>query len=253
MYGVQVPSIIGASIAALDVVLRHARGEDTEMWALTVALTGFAITFWYTWIYGNYKRTKSQFLELGNHFPTVPLETLEGAAITAGDFTGSPTLIVFFRANWCTLCMAQLKELRDRADRLAGASVQVKFVSNQPVQKSKELARRLNLPGGFEILYDRDLRAARALGIVDEGGTPAAMTGFPRDTVMATVVGLDEQSRVIYVDEPNHYRQRPHPDSYLSVFDGQTAPITNDWVLPACDIGEHKTITAEESESCENC
>ena len=107
-----------------------------------------------------------------------------------------------------------------RADYLAGAGVNVKFISNQPADSSVELARLLALPAHFEILFDRDLHAARALSIVDEGGTmiAALRKGFPRDTVMATVVALDERNRVIFGDESHNYRRRPHPDTFLPVF-----------------------------------
>ena len=115
--------------------------------------------------------------------------------------------------------MGQLKEVRAQADRLARAGVQVRFVSNQPVEKSVKLSSDLDLPEHFEILYDRDLRAAKALSIADLGGTPTGMIGYPRDTVMATVLALDTQGRVIFGDETDNYRVRPHPDTFIPFFE----------------------------------
>ena len=110
--------------------------------------------------------------------------------------------------------------MRDRGGELAAASVQVKFVSNQSAALSRELAEELNLPDHMEILVDTALRAASALSIVDAGGTPPGMRGYPVDTVMATVVAIDEQGRVIFGDETGNYRVRPHPDTFMPVLVG---------------------------------
>ena len=45
------------------------------------------------------------------------------------------------------------------------------------------------------------------------------MPGYPNDTVMATVIALDEQGNVIFGDETDNYRRRPHPDTFLGVFE----------------------------------
>ena len=43
----------------------------------------------------------------------------------------------------------------------------------------------------MEVLVDTGLKAADALSIVDRGGTPQGMRGYPADMVMATVIALD--------------------------------------------------------------
>jgi len=32
-------------------------------------------------------------------------------AVKSASFIGKPTLMIFFRGTWCTLCMAQIKEV----------------------------------------------------------------------------------------------------------------------------------------------
>ena len=91
--------------------------------------------------------------------------------------------------------------------------------TNRAAPGSFSLAKKLALPANFEILQDNDLRAAKILGIADIGGSPAGMPGYPVDTVMATVVGLDENGKVILGDETDNYRVRPHPDTFLHVFE----------------------------------
>ena len=127
--------------------------------------------------------------------------------------------MVFFRANWCPFCMNQLTEVRAQAERLLKAGVQVKFISNQGAEHSVELSQQLDLPEHFEILQDADLKAAKTLGIEDMGGAPAGMSAYPSDTVMATVIALDEEGKVLFGDETDNYRVRPHPDTFLPVFE----------------------------------
>ena len=215
----QIITILGVAVAAYGVFREY---QSRYFWAflpLALALLGLLVLQWYVFVYSMYGRKKSKSIVLGQPFPEVVFQTLDGRQVTSQDFIGSKTLLVFFRGNWCPLCMAQLRELRDRADRLAAASVQVKFISNQSVEKSRELVRKLNLPDHFEILQDQDLRAARALSIEDIGGTPPGLRGYPADTVMATVVALDVEGHVIFGDETDNYRVRPHPDSFTPLFE----------------------------------
>ena len=45
------------------------------------------------------------------------------------------------------------------------------------------------------------------------------MSAYPDDTVMATVIALDEAGKVIFGDETDNYRVRPHPDTFIHVFE----------------------------------
>ncbi|MEM0948186.1 MAG: redoxin domain-containing protein [Pseudomonadota bacterium] len=190
-----------------------------ETGALIAALLSFAGLQWFVFVYSRYGRTKSDAIFIGKPLPEVEFEYLDGARVTRDDFLGAPTLLVFFRGNWCPLCMAQLRELRARADQLAKANVQVRFISNQSAEKSVALATKLDLPPHFQILRDRNLRAADRLGIADMGGAPPGLKGYPKNTTMATVIALDPQGRVLFGDETDNYRVRPHPNLYLPLLE----------------------------------
>ena len=220
----QLVAVAGVVLAAYGAFDNNVSGPGVALAPLAAALLGLLVLEWYVFVYSKYRRKASRFIVRGASLPEVVFETLDGEPVTSLDFPGSKTLIVFFRGNWCPLCMAQLRELRVRADRLAAASVQVRFVSNQSVEKSRQLARTLNLPDHFDILHDRDLRAARALAIADVGGTPPGMRDYPADTVMATVIALDAGGSVIFGDETDNYRVRPHPDDFIPVFEGRKRP-----------------------------
>ena len=214
---VQILSVLGVALTYFTLLSRGI-SAPSEYVALGLAFYGAVFVQWFIWVFSSYGRKKSTAIAKGENLPEIPLKQLDGTEITSASFAGSKTLIVFFRANWCPFCMNQLKEVLAKADELKKSGTKVKFISNQGIENSTTLAKKLNLPADYEILQDDDLRAAKALGIADMGGAPAGMSGYPADTVMATVIGLDEEGKVIFGDETDNYRVRPHPDTFLHVF-----------------------------------
>ena len=230
---IQLLSIGGAALVGYTLYERQGPSELFEMIAAGLTVFGVLGVQWFVWIFSPYNRKKSAAIDKGQALPTLPLTRLDGSEITSAEFAGSKTLLVFFRANWCPFCMNQLKEVAARAERLRNAGVQVKFISNQGVENSQKLANQLKLPNHFEIFQDEDLRAAKTLGIEDIGGSPSGMPGYPADTVMATVVALDANGNVIFGDETDNYRVRPHPDTFLHVFERDADVVAIDQRLAA--------------------
>ncbi len=217
---VQLISLAGLALTVYT-LFSTVQGPETisQYAALILSIIGAVFVQWYVWSYSNYGRKKSSAIVKGRPLPDLPFWRLNGEEIRSSSFGGSKTLLVFFRANWCPFCMGQLKEVLAKAEQLKADGVQVKFISNQSVKHSEELAEKLNLPSHYEILQDNNLRAARVLGIEDLGGTPAGMSAFPKDTVMATVIALDDKGNVLFGDETDNYRVRPHPDTFIHVFE----------------------------------
>ncbi len=213
----------GGLLLTLYSAVIGAEGNEAYGFAVVIGLFSVGFVQWYLRIYAPYNRTKSEGIVIGQPLPDLVFETVDGADMSSNDFVGHKTLIVFFRANWCPLCMTQIKQLLGRTDRLLAADVNVVFVSNQSTEHSKALKERMEFPEHFDILVDRDLRAAKQLGIEDIGGTPFGMAGYPVDTVMATVIALDEKGNVLFGDETDNYRRRPHPDTFLDMFDTPSA------------------------------
>lgn len=215
---IQLLSISGLAIVGHSLYNAQGLGSTTQLIALILTIFGAVFIQWFIWNYSSYGREKSESIVKGETLPTLSFTRLDNSSILSTTFTGSKTLLVFFRANWCPFCMNQLKEVQARAAYLKDKGVQVKFISNQGVKFSRELSEKLALPAHFEILQDDDLKAAKTLGIADIGGTPAGMSAYPADTVMATVITLDENGKVTFGDETDNYRVRPHPDTFLRVF-----------------------------------
>ena len=226
----KLPIIQALSLGGLATVIATIYSQQiglTEHAIVALAIAAFGAIFaqWFIRVFSKYGRKKSGVIVRGQALPKMSFTRLNGSIIDSDSFTGSKTLLVFFRANWCPFCMNQLKEVIASVNQLKKNSVQVKFISNQGIERSKQLEEKLNLameskvhqPTGFEILQDNDLRVARTLGIEDIGGAPA-MPGYPPDTVMATVIALDEDGNVLFGDETDNYRVRPHPSTFLHVF-----------------------------------
>ena len=216
---IQLINLAAVAFVAYTLFSRGGPSTTAEYASIGLAVYGALTMQWYIHIFSNYKRTPSAAIVRGQALPELPLHRLDKSAVSSTGFVGDKTLLVFFRANWCPFCMNQLKDVKAQADRLAEAGVKVKFISNQGFDNSAKLAKQMDLPAHFEILQDEDLRAAKVLGIEDMGGAPSGMPGYPNDTVMATVIALDEQGNVIFGDETDNYRRRPHPDTFLGVFE----------------------------------
>jgi len=177
-----------------------------------VALAGlYLYIFWYS----RYPRRVQ--VETGALFPSVSLQQLDGQDIAIEAFRGAPLVLMFYRGNWCPLCMAQIREVAEQYQQLEKLGARVALVSPQPAGHSRELAAQFGVQ--FEFLVDRDNRAAQALGIVDRGNTPAGLEvlGYDSDTVMPTVYVLDADGRVLFAHLTDNYRVRPEPGLFLSV------------------------------------
>ncbi|MFD2166360.1 peroxiredoxin family protein [Thalassotalea euphylliae] len=211
-------SICGVILVGRSVYHAQELVESSLYVALLLAIFGAIFIQWFIWSYSSYGREKSKAIVKGQPLAELQFTRLDNSKASSLSFNGSKTLLVFFRANWCPFCMNQLKEVLARAELLSRLGVQVKFISNQGIELSKQLTENLSLPAHFEILQDDDLTSAKALGIADIGGTPAGMSAYPEDTVMATVITLDEKGIVTFGDETDNYRVRPHPDTFLPVF-----------------------------------
>lgn len=216
---IQIMGFLGLGFVIYSFYSGQSTGTTGEFVALGLSVYGVLCVQWFVWVFSNYGREKSAAIVKGQKLPELTINRLDGSITTSSSFVGTKTLIVFFRANWCPFCMNQLKEVSAQADRLKQAGVQVKFISNQGLENSTKLKEKLNLPDHFEILQDDELRAAKTLGIEDIDGSPAGMPGYPKDTVMATVIALDEDGKVLFGDETDNYRVRPHPDTFLPVFE----------------------------------
>jgi peroxiredoxin len=192
------------------------RGEANL--GMAFALAGFAGFMAYDFWYSNYGRTPSDRFTLGQPLPEFTLREAAGTPVPSASFIGQPALILFYRGNWCPLCMAQIDELSALHKDFEDLGVQVVLVSPQPPKFTAKLAARHNLD--FRFLADPGGAAARDLKLLVKNGLPLGLGlfGYSADTVYPTVIMINAGGRVIFADQTDNYRVRPEPDTYLRIF-----------------------------------
>ncbi len=179
---------------------------------------GIGGTLLYVYWYSRFPHPAASVLREGATLPAFPLVE-HGRDVASADLVARPALWIFYRGNWCPLCVAQVREICAQYHELARRGVDVFLVSPQPEENTAALAARCDAPLRF--MTDRGNRAATALGILEKAGLPAGMQMFgydsdvPRPTVFITGGG----GRVLFCDHSENYRVRPEPAQYFAVLD----------------------------------
>jgi len=184
--------------------------------ALALTLGWFLYVFWYS----RFGKRSSDILEVGLNLPEFDLEDGAKNKVKSSSFKGTPTIFMFYRGNWCPICMAQIKELVQQYKALEERGAQIVLVSPQPHHFTKGLAKKFNVK--FNFLVDVNNKVAKQLGIFHKNGLPAGMQvlGYDTDTVMPTLIITDKTGKILFVDLTDNYRVRPEPEVFLQILDG---------------------------------
>lgn len=184
--------------------------------AATIAFSSWIGFLAYAYWFSSFQRGPSALI-VGSMLPAFTVTDVDGRLISAPDFVGRPTVLVFYRGNWCPLCMAQIKELAKSYIELAELGVRVALISPQTDKNTKKLARTYGV--AFDYYTDAKNSAAQRLGIENVGGTPLGMQlfGYDSDTVLPTVIVVDAGGTIVWAHETDNYRVRPEPEVFLAV------------------------------------
>ncbi len=202
---------IGVVLASLG----YFQGASINAPILSVAgWIGFII---YAYWYSSFNRRPSSKLKVGQVLPEFDLKDVTGRSVNSRSLVSEPTIWIFYRGNWCPLCMAQIKELVSQYKQLQVLGVRVALISPQPHKNTIDLAEKFDVP--FEFLTDEGNRAGRALGIENPHGLPMGMQmmGYDSETVLPTVIITDADGQILWAHQTDNYRIRPEPDVYLAV------------------------------------
>lgn len=212
---IHIPILIGVTLATRGFTTGVAGIE-----ALVLALLGWGGFMLYTFWYSHYGRNKSQALEVGKQLPEFELQNINKETVNSLDLQGQVTLFMFFRGNWCPLCMAQIKEVADKYKELEALGVRTLLVSPQPHTYTVDLAKKFDV--NFDFMTDIDNQATKALGILSDFGIPTGMEafGYQTEAPMPTVIITDKEGKVVWADETDNYRVRPEPDTFLDIIKG---------------------------------
>ena len=186
-----------------------------------VILNVVLVIGWIVYIkwYSVFEERETEILKVGKRLPEFELENTAKEKISSLNFLGNPTIYLFYRGNWCPLCMAQIKEIAAQYKELENRGVNMVFVSPQPHVYTERLSKKYDL--GFHYLQDTDNSVAKQLGILSEAGIPMGFQalGFDSETVMPTVVITNPKGKIAFVDLTDNYRVRPEPETFLEVID----------------------------------
>jgi len=180
--------------------------------AATMTVLYFLYDFWYSRL-----DRRAIGVSVGKPFPAITLAAVSGANVTSDSLRGAPAILMFFRGNWCPLCMAQVKEIAARYNELKDLGVRVLLVSPQSQRHTGALAKKFD--AAMEFMRDDNSEAAKTLGLESRFGTPFGMQalGYESDTVLPTVIIIDAEGIVQWVHATDNYRVRPEPDTFFQV------------------------------------
>lgn len=182
-------------------------------------LSGFSLVLWLIYIfwYSVFPNRNREVLEIGKTLAHLSFIDQNGNTVNTDSFEGKRLIFLFYRGNWCPLCMAQIKEISEQYRELNELGAEVLIISPQPHKYIVSLARKMGVP--FWFLTDVNGRIAKQLGIYVKGGTPLGMEvfGFDSDTVLPTVVITDVTGVILYTDQTDNYRVRPEPETFLAI------------------------------------
>lgn len=211
------PFLLLASGSGLLLVVWEVFEEGAAEWPLLLpAVLGILLLVIYIFWYSRFPRQPDERLAVGNKIPAFELADADGAIFRSVELGGSPAILIFFRGNWCPLCMAQIREIIDRRTELETLGVKTLLISPQDVGHNRQLAERYKAPLRF--LTDESNRLAKSLGIAIRSSVPIGVPGrYAPDTVMPTVVALNSAGTIVYSDQTDNYRVRPEPDIYIAI------------------------------------
>jgi peroxiredoxin len=173
----------------------------------------------YVFWYSRFGRKENQLLKVGQALPKFSLKDSNGSCVTSEQISQQASLILFYRGNWCPLCMAQIKEVAAQYRELESRGIKIFMVSPQSEAHTRGLAKRFDVDMHF--LIDEGSKVADKLQIVAKNGLPMGLQalGYDSDTVMPTVVMTNKEGKIIFADLTDNYRVRPEPEDFLRVFD----------------------------------
>jgi peroxiredoxin len=191
--------------------------EGSSGWAPTsVALAGALLLLMYVFWYSRFGRFDSVHLMVGSKLPEFTLKGADGEEFNSSSLLGAPAVIMFYRGNWCPLCMAQIKEIAERYHDMEALGIKVCLVSPQPEELTRKLAGEYDVP--FEFLVDEGNKVAEELNIAIRNGVPVGLPGgYPPDTVLPTLIVTNEKGTILFSDQTDNYRVRPEPDIFLAI------------------------------------
>lgn len=216
-------SAVGVVIVMLSQNSAATAQDNHSFW-----LAAFSFIGWYTYLrwYSRLPDPDLSHLKQGNVLPRFELENVEGQRVSSEEFTGHPHIFLFYRGNWCPLCVGQIQEVAAQWREIEQRGARVILISPQSQSHTQDIAKRFDTP--MQFMRDVDNQAAQRLGIAAPGGLPLGMElfGYDADVVLPTVIITKADGTIHYAHVTDNYRVRPEPDHFIKLLDQIEANAT---------------------------
>ena len=209
------PVISFLGLLGIAYAARLLMDQAGSVFLLVWSIAAFALFQIYNYWYSSLGRNISTEISVGHKLPDFNLTNTDGDTVNSNSFQGKQTLFMFYRGNWCPLCMAQIKEVAKHYQQIAKNGTQIVLISPQPHSNTQNMAKKFDVP--FNFMLDKNNEAAQKLNIAMANGLPAGMEmlGYDSDTVYPTVIITDKKGVIRFVDQTDNYRIRPEPQTFM--------------------------------------
>ncbi len=168
-------------------------------------------------------------LKVGDLAPDIELEDERGNLVSLDkSLKDGPVILVFYRADWCSICRKHLAEFEDKINEIKASGIaSVIAISPQKQQYSLALHKKNNYT--FPILFDESHQTMKDYKvffhvtdkyneyITEEKGDPIEFRNGNKEPVMPVpatyLIGQDKRIKYVHYD-PN-YRVRANIDEAL--------------------------------------
>jgi len=210
--------LTGLNIAGLVTIASEFFNGKVSATYLIISI--ISLTMWLLYVYWYSSMPKSRIvIEVGGQMPELEFNNHVNERVLTSNFADKKILYLFYRGNWCPLCMAQIEEVAAQYQELEKRGVEVLLISPQRVSKSAALAKKMKV--NFHFLTDEDNKMARRLKINHDHSLPLGLEilGYDSNTVLPTVIITNEKGEIIFLDQTDNYRIRPEPETFLKAID----------------------------------
>ena len=136
----------------------------------------------------------------------------DGRAFRLSDLRGSPVLLKFFRGYWCPYCVAELKQLDESAKAFAALGIKLVALSSDRVDELRPFKQKHHWD--ITLLADPELVVHRQYRVEFRKFTPKR--GPFRDLAIPTTILIDQDGRVLWLEQTSDFRVRPQGSIVLA-------------------------------------
>jgi peroxiredoxin len=144
-------------------------------------------------------------VSVGALAPDFSAVNADGKAFRLSELRGSPVLLKFFRGYWCPYCVAELKQLDESAEDFAALGIKLLALSSDRVDELRPFQQKHHWD--ITLLADPKLDVHRLYRVEFRKFTPKR--GPFRDLAIPTTILIDQDGRVLWLEQTIDFRVRP--------------------------------------------